>query len=268
MALAEHCRSEGLPYFVARIEPYASAELTSAPGASHGLGEMGARMDALRGAGCDAIVLVGQVPRPNLAKLSLDAIGAGMIPAILSAAPKGDDALLRAVLEEHEKAGFRVVGADEVMSGLLATAGTWGAVSPTPGQKRDAHKAAIIAAAIGAYDVGQGVVVCDGLPLAVEAQEGTDAMLRRVAALPEALRGTSDARRGVLVKRPKPIQERRVDLPVVGLRTIEGAAHAGLAGIAVEAGGALVLRREALIKAANELGLFLYGFDADELNPA
>jgi len=101
--------------------------------------------------------------------------------------------------------------------------------------------------------------------LAVEAQEGTDLMLARVAELPARLRGTPEARRGVLVKRPKPIQERRVDLPTIGVRTIDGAARAGLAGVAVEAGGALVVRRDALIEAANRAGLFVYGFGAAEI---
>jgi UDP-2,3-diacylglucosamine hydrolase len=112
---------------------------------------------------------------------------------------------------------------------------------------------------LGRLDIGQGAVVVDGLVLAVEAQEGTDAMLARCALLPEALRGVPGARRGVLVKWPKPIQERRVDLPTIGVRTIENAAAAGLAGVAGEAGGVLVLDREAVIAAADRLGLFVAG---------
>jgi DUF1009 family protein len=103
------------------------------------------------------------------------------------------------------------------------------------------------------------------LVLAVEAQEGTDEMLRRVASLPTRLRGAPGARRGVLVKRPKPIQERRIDLPTIGVRTVELAAAAGLAGVAVEAGAALVLCKPAMIAAANAAGLFVYGFTAREL---
>jgi hypothetical protein len=103
------------------------------------------------------------------------------------------------------------------------------------------------------------------LALAVEAQEGTDAMLRRVGELPGAVRGTAGARRGVLVKRPKPMQERRIDLPTIGVRTIEGAALAGLAGVAVEAGGALAVRRSELIAAADRAGMFVYGFTRAEV---
>jgi DUF1009 family protein len=266
VVLAEHCASTGAAYFVARIEPFASVELSSHPGAAHGLGAMGARMQALRDAGCDAIVLIGQVPRQDPRSLNLDAVGMSMVPALLTAAPQGDDALLRAVLAEHEKAGFRVLGAEAAMVDLLAPPGAWGAIQPAPSHMRDIVKAARIASAVGAYDVGQGVVVCEGVPLAVEAQEGTDAMLRRVSDLPEAVRGTSSARRGVLVKRPKPIQERRIDLPVVGVRTIEGASTAGLAGIAVESGGALAVRKDAIIEAADKAGLFVYGFTPAEVS--
>jgi DUF1009 family protein len=265
VVLADHCAAEKRPYFVARVSPYADRALERHPGVTNGLGAMGARIEAMRSAGCDAVVLLGQVPRPNFAALDFDDGARAMLPALLAAAPQGDDALLRALLAEHERAGFRVLGAEAVMSDLLATAGVWGAHAPTPAHARDMRLAARVAAAVGAFDVGQGVVACDGLVLAVEAQEGTDAMLRRVAELPPAVRGAPDARRGVLVKRPKPIQERRIDLPVIGVRTIEAAAAAGLAGVAVEAGGALAVRLADLVAAADAAGLFVYGFTAAEV---
>jgi DUF1009 family protein len=124
---------------------------------------------------------------------------------------------------------------------------------------RDLEKALEAARVAGRFDIGQGAVVCDGLVLAVEAQEGTDAMLARIPDLPEALRGTPEARRGVLAKAPKPIQERRVDLPTIGVRTVENAARAGLAGIAGEAHGLIVLDRDGVIEAADRLGLFIWG---------
>ncbi len=265
VALAEHCAADGAAYFVARIAGLASPALDAHPGAAHSLGAMGARMQALREAKCDAIVLLGQVPRQDPRTLDLDEGGRAMVPALLAAAPRGDDALLRAVLSEHERAGFRVIGVDEVMQALLAPAGVWGAVSPNAAHLADIKRAAALAHAFGAYDVGQGVVVCDGLTLAVEAQEGTDAMIARVAELPLALRGAPGARRGVLVKRPKPMQERRIDLPTIGVRTIEGAVRAGLAGVAVEAGGALGVRRSEIIANADRAGIFVYGFTAAEL---
>ena len=112
-----------------------------------------------------------------------------------------------------------------------------------------------IARAMGALDIGQGAVVAHGVVLAVEAQEGTDALLRRIATLPAALRGAG----GVLAKAPKPIQERRVDLPTLGVATIEAAAMAGLVGIVGEAGGVLVLDRAAVAATADRLELFVCG---------
>jgi hypothetical protein len=108
-------------------------------------------------------------------------------------------------------------------------------------------------------------VVCAGLVLAVEAQEGTDRMLDRIPELVAEIRGTPEARRGVLVKAAKPQQERRIDLPTIGLTTVAGVARAGLAGIAVEAGAALVVDREAVAAAADEAGLFIVGFTAADI---
>jgi DUF1009 family protein len=213
-------------------------------------------------------VFVGKVPRADLRTLIWDAGGLAMVPALAAAAPKGDDALLRALMEEHAKHGFTIVGADEVMAALAAPAGVWGKHAPSDADLNDMKLAARVAEAVGSFDVGQGVVACAGLVLAVEAQEQTDSMLKRVAELPVDIRGGASARRGVLVKRPKPIQERRIDLPVIGVKTLEGAAAAGLAGVAVEAGGALAVRREAIIAAADAAGMFVYGFTRAEVGAA
>ncbi|MBL8550749.1 MAG: UDP-2,3-diacylglucosamine diphosphatase LpxI [Hyphomonadaceae bacterium] len=264
-ALAAHCQATGAGFHVSRVAPFADAGLAAYLGDEFNIGEMGARIAALKAAGCDALVCVGIVQRPDISQVKFDQRGMEMAPALLAAARLGDDALLRALMAEFEKDGFKVVGADEVLGSLVAQAGAWGAVAPDAKAHADIAKAAKVAEALGAFDVGQGAVVCDGLVLALEAQEGTDAMLKRVASLPEAVRGRADARRGVLVKRPKPMQERRIDLPTIGVRTIEGAAAAGLAGVAVEAGGALVLGKDKLVAAADAAGLFVYGFTPNEI---
>lgn len=258
--IAEHCAATGAPYYVARILGVSDPILASHAGGDFGLGEMGARFRALRDAGCDAVTFVGIVKRPNFKSLKLDARAALMMPRVLAAARNGDDALLRVLGDEHEREGFRLVGADEVLAALLAPAGPLGAITPSDEHALDIQKAASVAAALGSWDVGQGCIVCDGLVLALEAQEGTDAMLARVAGLPAEIRGGPGSPRGVLLKRPKPIQDRRIDLPTIGPATLEGVARAGLAGIAVEAGGALVMQRESLVAKADALGLFVFGF--------
>jgi DUF1009 family protein len=165
------------------------------------------------------------------------------------------------MLGEFEKEGFAVEGANEVMDDLSLGSGPLGRVAPSDEEMADVHRALDVARAIGRLDVGQGAVVCRGLVLAVEAQEGTDAMLARVADLPVALRGQPGASAGVLAKAPKPIQETRIDLPTIGPTTIHAVARAGLAGIVGEAGGLLVLDREAVIELADELGVFILGVE-------
>lgn len=264
--IAQDCARAGRPVFVARLTGLADPALAAFPGGEFGLGEMGARFKALKAAGCDEVVFAGVVKRPDFKSLKLDTRAALMLPKVLAAAKQGDDALLRVLVEECEKEGFRVRGADEVARSLAARSGPLGAHAPDAAALADIAKAAAVAAALGQWDVAQGCVVCDGLVLAIEAAEGTDAMLARVAGLPEAIRGAPDARRGVLLKRAKPIQDRRIDLPTIGLATIEGAARGGLAGVAVEAGGALVVDEAAVIARADALGLFVYGFDPHALD--
>ncbi|MET0293598.1 MAG: UDP-2,3-diacylglucosamine diphosphatase LpxI [Phenylobacterium sp.] len=260
--IAGHCERAGRPYFVVRLKGSAGEELQAFPGADVGIAELGKCFRALKRAGCKAVCFAGQVMRPDFRAIAPDLRGLVALPAVLAAARKGDDALLRALLGEFEKEGFVVEGAHEVMGDLTLAAGPLGRHAPTPQQASDIARALEVALEIGRLDVGQGAVVCEGLVLAVEAQEGTDAMLRRVAELPAAIRGEPGAPRGVLAKRPKPIQETKVDLPTIGVGTVHQAARAGLAGIAGEAGGLIVLDREAVITLADELGLFIVGVEA------
>lgn len=260
--IARHCQRTGRPLFVIRLKGFAGADLAPYAGAEIGLAELGKCFKALRRAGCEAVCLAGIVRRPDFASLVPDLRGLAVLPAAIAAAGKGDDALLRLMVGEFEKEGFAVEGADEVMDDLGIPAGPLGRHAPTPQQQADIDRALAVARAIGERDIGQAAVVCRGLVLAVEAQEGTDAMLTRVADLPAVLRGAPGAPCGVLAKAPKPIQETRVDLPTIGLATVHAAARAGLAGIVGEAGRLLVLDREAVIAAADDLGLFVVGVAA------
>ncbi len=262
MRLAAHCRETGRPVFVLRLRGMADASLSDYPNAEIGLGEAGKALRLLKTNGCGAVCLAGLVRRPDFKSLRLDMRGLSLLPRVISAARQGDDALLRVLLEELEAEGLRVEGAHEVMGELTLAGGALGRHSPGPEHQADIQRALEVARAIGRLDIGQGAVVCEGLVLAVEAQEGTDDMLRRVAELPAAIRGAAGHRRGVLAKAPKPAQEMRVDLPTIGPETLEGAARAGLAGIVGEAGRVLVLERESLVSSADRLGLFVVGVAA------
>lgn len=172
----------------------------------------------------------------------------------------GDNAVLQMVIRLIEAGGVRVVGAHEIAPDLLATTGPLGRLSPSEEDLRDIVQGAKAADALGLLDVGQGAVSVGGRVVALEGAEGTDKMIERVASL-RAEGRISTRRRGVLVKLCKPQQDVRADLPSIGVSTVLNAKKAGLAGVAVEAGRALVLEREALIAAADEAGLFVCGID-------
>lgn len=258
-AVAARCDAEGRPVFIIRLAGFADPHLVRWPGAEFGMAQIGAILKALKTEGCTTVCLAGIVNRPDFKTLKPDFKGATLLPGIVSAAAKGDDALLRKILSVFEAEGFAVEGADDILGGETLAAGTVGAFSPTPEQLADLKKALHVAEKSGELDIGQGAVVCDGLVLAVEAQEGTDAMLSRVAGLPADLRGSADDRKGALGKAPKPIQDLRVDMPVIGPRTVEMAAAAGLAGIGGVAGRLILIDRAAIIAAADRLGLFVWG---------
>jgi DUF1009 family protein len=262
-AIAESARAAGRDVFVFALHGMAQAQdINPFPHEWGSLGEVGKGMKVLRDAGVTEVTLAGKVARPEWNAIKLDAKGALALPKVVAAAMKGDDALLRVMVELFEKEGFRVIGTAEAAPDLVMPKGKLGRHAPTKAQENDIAVGVKAARALGALDIGQAVAVCEGLVLAVEAAEGTDAMIGRIASLPTAVRGTPANRRGVLVKTPKPKQERRVDLPVIGVHTIEIAAEAGLAGVAVEAGAALLMHRARTIETADRLGLFILGFDA------
>jgi len=202
--------------------------------------------------GVDRVVFAGAVRRPRLDPAAFDAGTAALVPRLLAAMQAGDDATLRAVIALFEDNEFAVLGVEDVAPGLLPAPGVLGAVRPDDADAADATRAARIVAALGAVDVGQGAVVARGLCLAVEALPGTDAMLDQVAALKHS------GGAGVFFKAAKPGQDRRVDLPTIGPDTVTRAAVAGLRGLAVQAGGVIVLDRAECILRADAAGLFLW----------
>ena len=262
--IAQHCERSGRPLFVVRLRGFAGPSLEPYAGAEVGIAELGKCFKALKRAGCKAVCLAGSVARPDFAALIPDLRGLTVLPAAIAAARKGDDALLRVILGEFEKEGFDVEGAHEVMDDLTLPLGPLGRHAPGEGNAADIAQALKVARAIGELDIGQGAVVCRGLVLAVEAAEGTDAMLARVIGLPQHLRGRAGDCEGVLAKAQKPIQETRVDLPTIGPATVRAVARAGLAGIVGEAGRLLVLEREAVIELADQLGIFVMGVEPQD----
>ncbi len=213
-------------------------------------------LERLVARGVRRVVFAGAMRRPQLDPELFDPRTATLVPRLLAALQAGDDATLREVIAIFEEWDLVVVGAEQIAPGLVPGPGVLTG-APSEADTADVLRAAAIVAALGAVDVGQGAVVAQGLCLAVEALPGTDAMLE-FAALHHALRPDPNGARGVFYKAPKPGQDRRIDLPALGPDTVAHAAAAGLAGIAWEAGGVLLLDRDATLAAARERGLFLW----------
>ena len=259
LKLADVCRETGRPYAVCALSGWADQEVEDHPHRWFGIGELSNLTKYFTNEGVKQVVFAGNVQRPDFKNLKIDWAGAKLLPRALMAARKGDEALLRMLVEIFEEAGFEVIGAHQVLDALLIEEGPLGSFGADEDALEDIVKAREVVEALGSLDVGQGAVVARGLVLAVEAAEGTDAMLDRVAHLRVEIRGTPEDRVGVLLKFPKPMQERRIDLPTIGQKTLRGVADAGLKGVAVAAGGALVIDRDGVAKLADELGVFVIG---------
>lgn len=212
-------------------------------------------LDRLQDLGVTRAVFAGAVHRPRLDPALLDPATLQLLPRIMAAMAQGDDGTLREVIALMGEWGIDVVGAQDICPDLIAAPGVL-AGEVKAQDKQDAARGFAILAAMGAADVGQGCVVARGQCIALEALPGTDEMLAvladqraRLALLPAG---------GVFCKAPKAGQDRRIDLPALGPATLGAAAKPGLRGIAFDAGGVLLIDRDAMVARAAELGLFLW----------
>jgi DUF1009 family protein len=255
--IVESCRAAGRPVFVLAFEGEADqATVAGVPHAWCRLGAAATALDLLHANAVTDLVLAGGVRRPSLSALRPDWRAAKFFARVGYRA-LGDDGLLSAVVKELEREGFRVIGAEQLLaSDDVLAEGPLGRCRPSTEARADIERGLRLARAIGALDIGQAVVVQQGLVLGVEAAEGTDGLLRRCAGLRREGPG------GVLVKAAKPGQEQRVDRPTIGSQTVVLAMEAGLQGIAAEADMTLVVDRAEIIRIADLAGLFVVGVAA------
>lgn len=250
--IAERTVDAGRAVFIVAFE--GQTDGTTVEGLPHAWLKLGATsktLDALRAAGCDEVVMAGPMRRPPLSSLTLD-MRSTVALAKAGARVFGDDGLLSLIVEEIEREGFSVVGIEDLLGGFLIPSGALTAAVPDDDALTDARRGIAVLAALGAADVGQAVAVQEGLVLAVEAIEGTDAMIVRAGAL------RREGSAPVLVKGRKPGQEGRADRPTIGPATVEAAAAAGFSGIVVEADQTLLVDRVEAVARADAAGVFLY----------
>lgn len=257
LQLVESCKKTARPCFVVVLEGYANpADFSDTPHAVVRLGAVGESLEHFRAAHARDLVMAGHVKRPSFTSIRPDVTGARLLARLSKKVFAGDDAILRTVIGFLEEEGFAILGADDVFSHLLSPEGVLGSIEPDARARSDIALAIQVAQALGSMDVGQAVIVEHGYVLGVEAAEGTDALITRCAGLKR------EEHAGVLVKWCKPNQESRTDLPSIGPDTIKAVAQAGLAGIAIQVGGSLLLDKEAAIAHADEANIFITGIRA------
>ena len=258
LRVIEAAQAAGREVFVlgvlGQVEP---AVLQAAPSVVLPVGAARRFLKEMRDRGIEEVVLAGKVARPTLREIKLDWVAAKVI-AKATIKAMGDDGLLRSVIKIIEtQAGAKVVAPQDILQDLKAPEGILGRHSPDATAKADIARGFKVARQLGLVDVGQSVVVQQGIVLGVEAIEGTDALVRRCAGLRRATGG------GVLIKMCKPQQDRRGDAPVIGPATLREVAAAGLSGVAIEAGGVLIVDQSEAVQIADSERLFFVGVRPD-----
>jgi UDP-2,3-diacylglucosamine hydrolase len=223
------------------------------------LGQFGRFLRLAGAEHCRDVLFIGTLLRPPLTQIRLDWQTIRVMPRIVRFFRGGDDGLLSGIALLFEQKGLRIVGLGEVAPDVIVPEGLLGRCQPSPRDRSDIVRALDVIATLGPFDVGQAIVVADNHVLGVEAAEGTDNLLLRIADLRRQGRVATPERIGVLVKAPKPTQDRRFDLPAIGPQTIANAAAAGLAGIAVAAGNTIIADAAEVVSAADRAGLFVVG---------
>jgi DUF1009 family protein len=224
--------------------------------------------------GVDRVCFCGGIDRPVIDPARIDAETAPLVPLLSEALAAGDDGALRVVVALFERTGFTVVGAHQIAPSLVMQADVPTRRGPQASHRADTEAGLAILAQMGAADLGQACVIRRGAVIAREGVAGTDAMLATLfepgVTLPEPGAETAwlaalDDRvddagglGGILLKGPKPGQERRADLPTIGPRTALSAAAAGLDGIVIEAGGVIVLDQPGVIRILDQAEMFLW----------
>lgn len=254
--LAQALVAAGDPPMICEMDGFTPEIRTNLPRLRFRIETLGTLLQTLKTKGVTRICMAGAMRRPLIDPGAIDALTAPLIPRLAEAMAKGDDGTLRGIIALLEERGLAVVGADQILPDLLPPKGVATRMEITAADKADAQVGLAGIAAMGRADTGQACVVRTGQIITREDVAGTDAMLERLAA--GHLSAPTGGRAGILVKAPKPDQDRRADLPVIGLRTVILAADAGLAGIVIQAGGVMVLDLPQVIALLDRQGLFLW----------
>jgi len=260
LQVATDARRAGRAPFLIGVVGVSEAGIQAYPHVWLRMGEVGKLFAALKERAIGEMVIVGAMSRPDFADLRLDWGAVKRAGELAQLFRRGDNALLVGLAAIIEREGVHIVGAHEIAPRLVAPVGPFGVRDVSPDDEADIAFGRDLLEALSRFDAGQAAVVGGGRALAIEAAEGTDAMLARVADMRAGGRARRKGPAGVLVKAPKRGQDLRLDMPAIGPDTIRGAARADLRGVAIAAGCVLVVERERCAREADAAGLFIYGF--------
>lgn len=260
LVAAKAAQQGGREVFLLALKGVADPGVENFPHVWLGVGQLGAALREIERAGAKKLCFIGGLGRPEFADLRPDWGAIRRIPEILRLLKGGDDHALKGVIKLFEQEGLEVIGVESLAPQLVAAKGAMNRLALPKNFAEDLDFGRACLSAMSAFDVGQGLVLNHRRIVALEAAEGTDAMLERVAHLRDIGRWRAKPPSGFLIKAPKQGQDLRVDLPAIGPKTIAAAKKAGLCGVAVEAGKVLVLDRDEVAAQAEAAGLFFYGF--------
>lgn len=249
------CQEKGIQCEIIGLEGQTSAEIFAGiEYETFPLHSVSKIINKLKAGNIKYLVLAGKIKRSSISKLLLDLKGAKLLTMIIKSG-LNDSAVLGSVISFLEKEGFTIVPSEIIADNLVIKKGTLTKVKPTDNDMQDIKKGTQILKAIATFDVGQALVIQNGLVLGIEAVEGTDQLIKRCGEVQQV------QERCILLKVCKPNQDRRVDLPCIGPDTIKNIHKYNLKGIGVEAGASLILDQESTIAEADKLGIFIYGID-------
>lgn len=258
LAVAGALTQQDRPFVLLPMRGFADASIERYPHHWVKLGQLGNLFRIMRAEGASELVMIGSLVRPALHRIGFDFKTLLLLPKIARSFRGGDNTLLSGIAGIIEQEGFKVRGVHELLPELLMPEGPVGSLRPSADQEEDIHIGFDLVRALGTFDVGQAAVVANRRVLAVEAAGGTAEMLSHLAELRKI--GKVRQSGGVLVKAPKPKQDRRIDLPAIGPETVEQVKAAGLNGIAVDAGGTIIADPAGITRAADAAGIFIIGY--------
>ena len=248
-ALAARWESQGLtPVIVGLKDITDTAIFKNRIASEFSIGQAGHILNFFKSHGVTKLVMVGALTRPNFWTLRTDFVGMSIVARLLFR-QMGDDGLLRFIRHEIEKFGIHVVGIHEYMPELLCPAGVLTKTSPTSDELKSISMGFTAAKQHGANDKGQSIVVNASGVCGYESKDGTNALIKSCAGQVGA----------ILVKVSKPQQDMALDMPTIGVNTVQNILKSGFRGIAVEAGKTIIVDQDEVVRLCDEHGLFLIG---------